>query len=43
MSRIRMLEREETDAEGQAMWDEVVREHGIMTNMKKPSSIPPPP
>ena len=35
MARIRMLEREETSPEGQAMWDEVVRDHGIMTNMKK--------
>ncbi len=30
-----MLEREETSPEGQAMWDEIVREHGMMTNMKK--------
>ncbi len=35
MSRIRMLEREDTDPGGQAMWDEIVQEHGIMTNMKK--------
>lgn len=35
MARIRMLEREETSPEGQELWDEVVRDHGRMTNMKK--------
>ena len=35
MARIRMLEREETSPEGQVLWDEVVRDHGMMTNMKK--------
>ncbi len=35
MARIGMLEREETSPEGQKMWDEIVEDHGMMTNMKK--------